>query len=780
MGIMYGSHLGLEDIPEVVIVRPGHHRNIAAAESNELLNHNAIKMNDFERTDSEDDILEDYDGSDCEINLRCLRKRTVIEKCLFVFLVIMFIIIIALIIALATKKTTEGIKICQTQDCIESASSILQSMNLSTDPCKDFYQYACGRWMQNTPIPPGYQDWDRLQELAYTNLYQLRTLLEEKMTDESGMKAKKFYKSCMSESRQKREETLHDFHQLIYNISKDENNWDFGAVLEQIHKLNSWPIFKLVIGPDERNAKKNIIKIEFGEMGYPFGTSQETMVTTSRPDTSTSASNTTTLSTMTAYVPYTGTYYLKWNESQISNKYMEETSQILKVFWNVSDTDSVNLCKKLMNLEKSIGKARGSLDHVHNRSHVYNVMTVNTLQSKCAMLNWDLYLNAVTMDATGVVTKLNDELVVLHEDSLMRLCHTIIDYQKDSSKRRILRYYLIISYVRNIMPYFDIRTFKDIEPDEEIALEGEHWRRCVYYTNKALGFVTGAAYVHATSGIDSVRKVKELIKDVKLAFKDYLLRKVWITPETKQEAGYKIDEMLDKISYPDFILDGNFLTNLYKSFFVGDDWFNNVKQWQIFQVTSMVSTLSHPPDRKSWINPPVTVESDYSPVRNDIMFPIAMLHLPFYTQHGSQAFNFGAMGAVIGHEITHAFDILGRQYDGRGQLKDWWDQRTAHDFKITTDCMRDQYDRYKIQGLPVNGLQTLDENIADNGGLRASNIMFCSKWTYSGLVSHLIEDTHSPGPIRVKGSISNSDSFAEAFQCPFISDYSPQTKCQVW
>ncbi|XP_025093748.1 endothelin-converting enzyme 1-like [Pomacea canaliculata] len=227
----------------------------------------------------------------------------------------------------------------------------------------------------------------------------------------------------------------------------------------------------------------------------------------------------------------------------------------------------------------------------------------------------------------------------------------------------------------------------------------------------------------------------------------------------------------------------------------------------------MNSDLKAVPDRKqSWIRPPVTVNAFYSPVRNDVIFPIAMFHLPYYIPDGPSAVNFGAMGSVIGHEITHALDFQGRQYDQEGKLEDWWDPQTAYYFNITTQCMIRQYSDISVDGQQVDGDLTLDENIADNGGLRAARYaymrwvedhgeepllpsvnltqyqaffisyaqMYCSKWSPIGLSLHLLTDPHSPGKARVNGVLANSKTFSWAFQCPVYSAMNAQTKCTVW
>ncbi|KAK3096132.1 hypothetical protein FSP39_023569 [Pinctada imbricata] len=750
-------------------------------------------MKEFSRIDSEEEILGDY--GDCTSRTQCIRDRSSLEKFLFLFSVVLFIIVIALSVVIGNQRTSTGTFVIRkrrvtSKACVEAANNILLSMDPSANPCDNFYQYACGGWEMDTPIPPGYPLWDRFQELSYKNLFHLKKILDSQSVKySSGLKAQRFYTSCMKESREDRGSTMRKFYDLITNVSREGR---FDLTLENVHLLNVWPIFSISVGPDERNTNKNIIKVDYGDYQYPFDGA-------SKDNTSSNINQTTPRSTRPVY--------LTWKEHEVEKRYIKETIHILKVFWNKTDEDAASMADQLMVLEK-----------------------------KFATINWMLYLDVV-LSQSKVKLSVDQEIVVLHEDGLLKICKIVHEY-KDRNETELLDVYLSVYLARALMPYFDASTFDgDLDPTKEIETEGEHWRRCVFYTNRAFGFVTGAMYVNGTSKENTIKKIKNLVSEVKETFKDYLLQKHWLDSNTRKRAEEKVDEMLEKISYPDDILKSHFLDDLYNDFEVGDDWFTNINNMNKFKMKKMTEVLGNPVDRKSfslpdrdrkrdivefklvtpyfvsrWIRPPVTVESDYSPVRNDIMFPIAMFHLPFYTEGGPQALNFGAMGTIIGHEITHAFDITGRQYDGKGQLKEWWGKFSARDFEKTTRCMKDQYDKYSLDGFQINGDKTLDENIADNGGLRASYIayqlwerkhgeslplpgikltnkqlffvsyaqMFCSKWKRNGLKSHIIDDKHSPGPIRVRGVISNSNAFADLFSCPFISEYNPQTKCEVW
>ncbi|XP_052101758.1 endothelin-converting enzyme homolog isoform X1 [Mytilus californianus] len=769
-------------VPEVKFVKPG--KNRQSTEKNELLNNTEVKMRDFESIDSEDFL--DEENNFCGGKCICMRQRTCIEKFLFVFLIIAVCVIIALIAKSSGKSSHAEIdSICKTKGCIDVASSVLSSVDNQVKPCDDFYKYACGGWEKNTPIPPGYSYWDRTQELAYKNMYQLHELLESyRGTSDAINKAKKFHDSCLHEENTNKSAIIQKFRNLIGLISGTETNYTFSIILERIHQLNTWPLFTVSVGPDEWQDDTNVIKISQSDMPYPIDALIEEEKSQKEK-------------------------YLKWDAKQVRQKYLADMSKTLRMFWNKSEIESLKIAEDMLELEVELANKTRSNDEIEfSRADVYKNTTVTEFQQKCSMIDWELYLTTLTYQTTKIVN--TDKIVILHEDKLISLCGIVENTIQDNSS--VLYYYLLVHAVRSFMPYFEVSQFTDISEQTELEFDGELWRRCTFYTNKAFGFATAAMYVNATSQNDNIIQIEQLITDVKESFKGFVLRNVWFRGNVREKATQKIDEMLDKISYPTYIMKQSFLDQFYKFFEVKNYWFENLKSWKEFEVTTMFSELGKKTDRKRWIRPPFRVESDYDPVRNNLNFPTAMLHLPFYTADGPITFNYGTLAAIVGHEITHAFDILGRQYNAKGKLENWWDPLTVSSFNQTVKCMKDQYDNYIIDGQKVNGYKTLDENIADNGGLRAAFFayqlwerkgeskkilpgvdlsnrqlfftsyaqMFCSKWKPEGLQKHLIDDRHNPGPIRVRGSVSNMETFASAFNCPFISHYNPTKKCRVW
>ncbi|ESO96965.1 hypothetical protein LOTGIDRAFT_231740 [Lottia gigantea] len=699
-------------------------------------------------------------------------------------------------------------KYCKTPECIQAASSILNNMDTTVRPCSNFYKYACGGWEMKTPLPSGHHLWDRFQQLSEENLYVLKNLIENRpMKGKAEEKAKVFYDSCMKSHSDSRDLIREQLNTLIQNIGgwsitdpEDTTNatWVFTVALEKIHKLGAWPLFQVKIQIDETHpTQKHIAKIDVGENKLPSD-----LFPTPRTGTTPLPTNTTVKPTS---IPVET--IIEKDRNEIKQGVIEETKHLL-MFFGLAEREARQKAEELLVLEQSLATISPMNEHSHDPSALYNDKILEKMESEYPMVDWIQYMNSLGLTVTG-----DSHVVVLHPLYLTQLSHLVEDYLSNTTTTQTLRDYMVLSLIRSLKPYFDPQIF-DFEDKEEESLVIQ-WERCAFYTNKALGFATGAIYVHGTTQTDNIHEMEKLISYVKDSFKDYLLRKFWMDEVTKDKASKKIDDIIEKISYPSFILNSTFLESYYRKFItVSDDWFKNVVHWREFELGKMNDLLKQKPDREnSWgIRPPVTVNAFYSPIKNDVIFPMAMFHLPFYIAGGPLAMNFGAMGSVVGHEIAHAFDVQGRKHDSEGRLSDWWEPQTAQKFHVTTQCMRDQYSKIQVGEYKVNGNLTLDENIADNAGLRAANFayqnwqeengeelllpglnltnyqvffvsyaqMYCAKWDQLGLLNHILTEKHSPGIARVNGALTNSRSFAWAFDCPYSSNMNSRVKCEVW
>ncbi|KAH9491503.1 Peptidase M13 [Bulinus truncatus] len=281
--------------------------------------------------------------------------------------------------------------------------------------------------------------------------------------------------------------------------------------------------------------------------------------------------------------------------AQLQSVFMAETMQIFQAF-GANESDAKFRAAKILEVEKIITSASAGLHSVHNRFKMYNVMTMSQLEQNFTIMEWSEYFNVLGFRVDG-----DTEVVVLYPAYMARLTSFFLEYYNNKEKRRqvfILRDYLALSLVRSFRPYFDKSVFEITETEDD-EME-ESWKRCTFYTNKALGFATGAMYVKGTDSEGSVEKMEKLITFVKNAFKDFLLNKYWIDKRTRSNAEKKVDAIIDKISYPSYILNNTFLDKYYDNLkVIPHDWFSNLLSWRRFLLGNMNYDLQALPDRQS-------------------------------------------------------------------------------------------------------------------------------------------------------------------------------------
>ncbi|KAH3712305.1 hypothetical protein DPMN_071999 [Dreissena polymorpha] len=365
------------------------------------------------------------------------------------------------------------------------------------------------------------------------------------------------------------------------------------------------------------------------------------------------------------------------------------------------------------------------------------------------------------------------------------------------------------------------QTFQDIIGEYNKVMYGQNsqearWKSCMGYTILQLGQAVGSLYVRQAFDEAAKGTALDMIHGIRDAFAQILLEEEWMDESTRKKAKEKSDYMQEWIGYADNILDQENLNDLYSDVEVNStEYFRNVlgnlHRWG----TGDLGLLRLPYNKNGWSDPPTTVNAAYSFLLNNIQFPAGIFQPPFYQKDQPRSMNYGGIGVVIGHEITHGFDDQGSRYDKDGNLRNWWDTSILENFHNKSQCIVDQYGNFQVPdvGLTVNGLNTLGENIADNGGLKQSfrayrkwvaevgheepllpgvnfthNQLFflnfaqvwCDKEKPEALISLINTDPHSPAQFRVIGTLQNSKDFAETFQCRPGTFMNPAKKCSVW
>ncbi|XP_055515409.1 endothelin-converting enzyme 1-like isoform X2 [Leucoraja erinacea] len=711
----------------------------------------------------------------------CWTNRTHLEKRLLVLIVLLVLALLCSIIVLLFRGNTP--KVCLTESCVKVASTVLQSLDRSVDPCHDFYNYACGGWIKANPLPDGKSRWGTFNNLWDKNQAIMKHLLENSTlntTSEAEHKAQLFYRACMNE--QKIEELqgqplINIINKLEgWNISRAWDKDNFQDVLQSvISHYRTNPFFSIYISTDSKNSNSNIIQIDQSGLGLP-----------SRD------------------------YYLnKTANNKILTAYLNYMVE-LGVLLGGDEASTLAQMQQVLELETALANITVASEDRRDEELIYNKMTIRNLQVLVPVVNW-----LPLMSAMFHPVELNDsEPVVVYAKEYLQKVSDLIN----STDKSVLNNYMIWNVVMKTADCLDHR-FQDAEEKLLTAMSGTkktcntRWKSCVGDTDGTLGFSLGAMFVKATFAEDSKQIAEEMISEIKEAFEESLMKTTWMDKETKIAAKEKADAIYDMIGYPKFIMDTKELDKVFSDYEVVPDlYFENVLQFYNFTARVMADQLRKSPNNDQWSMTPPAVNAYYAPTKNEIVFPAGILQTPFYARDYPKSLNFGGIGVVMGHELTHAFDDQGREYDKDGNLRSWWKNSSVEAFKTQIECMVDQYNNYTINSEQVNGRKTLGENIADNGGLKAAyhayenwvkkngeemilpalgltnrQLFFlgfaqvwCSIRTPESDHEGLITDPHSPSMYRVIGTMANSVEFSKHFNCPQGSLMNPLQKCEVW
>ena len=368
-----------------------------------------------------------------------------------------------------------------------------------------------------------------------------------------------------------------------------------------------------------------------------------------------------------------------------------------------------------------------------------------------------------------------------------------------------LTWHVLLSNAELLPSAFEAEDFRFFEHilrgTEAIA---PRWKRCVRSADRALGEALGQEFVKVAFSGASQEKALALVGQIKTEMRKDIEGAAWMTPATKQQALGKLRAVTNKIGYPEKWRD-------YSSVrIVRDDYFGNAMRAQEFEIHRNFNKIGKPVDKSEWGMTPPTVNAYYSPPMNNINFPAGILQPPFYSVKAADAVNYGGIGAVIGHELTHGFDDQGRRFDGDGNLRDWWTAEDANAFESRADCIASEYSNFSpVPGVRLNGKLTLGENAADNGGVRLAYLalmdslaghvlektdgftpqqqffvgyaqIWCQNSTEQSARVRAATDPHSPGEFRVNGVLQNMPEFGEAFSCRLGEPMVAAQPCRVW
>ncbi|XP_076053157.1 neprilysin-1-like [Oratosquilla oratoria] len=711
-----------------------------------------------------------------------------LQKYLLASTLLLALAFVALLAWVMLVRQEPESNICLTEECVRTAASLLNAMDQTADPCHDFFQYACGTWNKRHVIPADRASISTFEVMADQLQLILRVLLESDIEANEGsatQKAKLFYASCMNftERHEVGDKPLREVIDLLGGWPVTvEGDWtlpDF-SVEEMVGRLrgryNQAILIDQWVGPDDKNSSVNIIQLDqMQQLGLP---SRE--------------------------------YFLRKNSSQDALKaylrFMTDVAELL----GAKGEKAKNDLQEVLDLETQIANATLPQADRHDTGSNYIKLSLADLQREVPEFNWTEYLGAFIEEDLEP-----EEPIVVYAMPYFKLLGKILQ----KTEPRVIWNYVLWRLVQDFTPHltsdYQARRHEFRKVLLGIQSDRNRWNQCIDITNKRLGMAVGALFIKENFNPESKETALEMIHTLREAFSDLLEENDWMDDETRAVAREKANAMNEKIGYPDLLTKPDELAKEYENLTIVENrYLENFFNLMEFDAHKNLARLRQMVNKTKWSTAPAVLNAFYNPNFNDIVFPAGILQPLFYSQHFPKSLNYGGIGVVIGHEMTHGFDDKGRQFDKDGNLKQWWNTRTIEAFRERTQCIIDQYSGYKVDEVDqyINGRMTQGENIADNGGIKQAyrayrqwverngeekllpgmNLnhdqlfflnyaqIWCGSMRSEDALSKIRSSVHSLGPIRVLGPLSNSEDFARAYSCPLRSRMNPVKKCSVW
>jgi putative endopeptidase len=647
----------------------------------------------------------------------------------------------------------------------------LDTIDKSIDPCVDFYQYACGNWIKNSEIPPDQSQWVSFVELHERNLDIERGILEKAASGGASRNAVDqrigdLYGSCMDEKAV----DAKGVSAVKPQLDRVAAVQDKGTLIDELARLDvagAGSLFSFYSSSDLHNADQVIAYIDQGGLTLPDRD-----------------------------------YYIKDDNPKMKEMRQHLTEYITQTFTLAGQTpqQAADSAQTVLRIETALAKAsmdRTSRRDPRNRDHKMS-------RDEAVALGPNFYLNRYF---TAVGAPNFSQLNVTNPEFFKQV-NAVLDAESLDSLKTYVSWHALNAAAPWLSQPFVDTNFKfqqNLTGQKEIQAR---WKRCVNLTDRELGEALGQRYVDITFGPEGKQRMLKMVDALEKSLAEDIHDLSWMSAETKKQAKVKLDAIRNKIGYPDVYRD-------YSSVVIKpDNLLGNIGQANTFESKREIAKIDKPLDRKEWGMTPPTVNAYYSGSFNEIVFPAGILQPPFFDKTIDDAVNFGGIGLVIGHELTHGFDDQGRKFDPQGNLHDWWTEQDGKEFEKRAGCVADEYSNFvAVDDLKLNGKLTLGENTADNGGARIALMalehmiaddktgkegqkidgytpeqrfflgfgrVWCEKRRPEIARVRVLTDPHSPGKYRVNGVVQNMPEFQKAWGCRAGQPMVAQNACHVW
>jgi len=694
-----------------------------------------------------------------------------------------------------TDIVDEDENICNTKECNDIANKLLNNIDTSVDPCEDFYQFTCGNYIKNNKVDDnnilkqnfvmGDDNMDELLKILKGDYQPKNNLSKQDQEYDENIfnKLKGFFKSCMDDDSHNKigyQPLIDLINQLKIDEKKDKFNDpdELAKMYAELYLYSHPSLFQINIGIKEKEYY-----IELKGSGSFIKSTQE------------NAKN--EIKNLLSNI----------FEGRDTDKMYDTIREFEGKLFDLEDNEVTNIDEKNFN-------------HISNNDK--NGITLKTLNEKYPFINWKVFLDE-SFKSAGVENLLTDETRVEisgNEEYFEKLNKALTE-----DNREALAYYF---------EFYIILTYRYFLPENmnQYVVLGDDVKEeiCFNYTNDIMDIALARYYIEKNFSPNKKEFSEKVIEYIKQSMMNRIPKMEWLDEETIEYAYKKVAAMTDIIGYQDFVLDTKAVYEMYKELEIKDnDFLSNMisvnKNEQIYMKRLLVDLSNNESESDRQISiPPQIVNAFYDPSMNKMIIPAGILQPPFFSTGIPDYINYGGIGTIIGHEFIHAFDNTGKNYDINGNINNWWTSNDLEEYENLTQCFIDQYNQFYIEDLEGkkrynNGELTLDENLADNGGLARSydswklslmedaetvkknnqqlpgltkytkdqlffisygNIWCKNVYRDSNILDYFLYDSHSLNSARVNGAISNSKEFAKAFNCPLKSKMNPENKCEIW